>query len=469
MVKKVLSGIFISLTIAMVALCFRIIPALDDATNSEASVVDIYNIDPSSRRPGTMIDITVDAVVLDGGYDAVLDTHYYVVPAGIPGNENVMMLIVMVTDDSVRRGLTALSLNPEAEHVTMKGYLSDIPESNKEQLISGFVAGGISRSEAEQFYNDNIIPEMFVESKAVAGIVNTFGYILMGITGVMVIISVILTIRRFKQPRDTAYSGGYNPQSRYNSPGGYSSPNGYTPPSSGGYRPPSSGGGYRPANSGGYAPPSGNTPQGSSPLGSSPPSARRPYVHPGEQPVEPLTDEFGNPFDPSKLKQPNYNDFFDTKKSKNTAAPAAETKKANEAISDFYDMEMDAIEVPEFKSQKTAAPSDSDFMDDFITPPDISSLDDRSLDSYKPDDTLFSFPKTAETVLEVPENAEIDDLSYSKTKTEAFSDFEIAAPNADEIRASLGEAKLGEDTISDMDLSEYMSADFLNPDTLDGK
>ncbi|MDR0903506.1 MAG: hypothetical protein LBM59_02625 [Ruminococcus sp.] len=380
MVKKVLYGILFSITLAMVGLCFRIIPAINEITDGEATAVDIYNIPPSSRQSGKMIDITVDSVLLDGGYDEILDAAYYVVPAGIPGKDTVMLMIVMVSDETRISEMTALSLNPEAASVTLTGYFSDIPESNKEQLISGFVTGGLSRPDAEQFYKDNIVPAMFVESSAVKGIMWIGGYILIGITAVLVIITVLISIRRYKKP-DVSYSqpaGGYIPPQS-------SSPNGYRPPSSGGYVP----GGYKPPtpNSGGYVPPAAaNTP-------------RRPYVHPGEEP--PLTDEYGNPFDPTKIKQPDYADFFGDKKPKPTATatPRPPEKKKPDKIDDFYTVEMEALPLPNLP----AAPvSDGDNYSDFLE-----------------------------------------------------------LPSSDEINATLND---NDGIVSEMDLNEYMSADYLSAD-----
>jgi hypothetical protein len=396
-VKKVLYGILFSLTIAMIGLCFRVIPAIGEVTNGEATAVDIYNIPPSSRQTGKMIDLTIDSVLLDGGYDNALDASYFVVPAGIPGKDNVMLMIVMVSDANIRSGLTSLTVNSEAEPVTVKGYFSDIPESNKEQLISGFITGGLSRSEAEEFYKDNILPAMFVESTTVEGITKALGFVLIGATAIMVIITVLLTIRRFKNPgvSDRGFTQpGYIPQ------GG--SPNGYRPPNSGGYAPPKTGNGsYVPP--GGYAPP--RTGSGG--------------YRPASEQSEPLTDEFGNPFDPTKIKQPDYDDFFGDKKPKTAATKTtAETKKPD-AITGFNEVEMEAVSVPVLPN--AAVSSGADYFDDFITPPDVSSLEDQSLDSYKPADTDFSFPKT-----DVPATEH--------------------------------------DPISDMDLNEYLSADYLSAD-----
>jgi hypothetical protein len=436
MIKKIIAYIICGITGFLLVTSVRLIPSLQNFTDDTSyTSVDIYNLPATSYEDFRNISVTVDGVAVDAGEIPAFDGHYYVVLAGTSSSDTIMMLQMMVSDEQTIRGLSALASNPDSAHVTVKGYLGEVPDRNREELIAGFMAGGLTRSEAETFYRENMVDAMFVESAMLGGLGNIAAFIIMGATVVMLIISILLTLSVKKDADRERYSAGFTPPG-----GGYMHPDGtitkremkgvYAPPGAGGssigYNSPN---GYKPqgSGSGGYVPPGGYVPQG----GYAPPkTGSGGYVPPGgtrggyspsaNHLNEPLTDENGNPFDPTKIKQPDYDDFFNDKKPKasTSSAPAA-PKKPTEDISDFYDIEMEAVSVPDLPS--AAAHTDGDLFDDFITPPDVSILEDKSLDSYKPADTDFSFPKTDVPAIE-------------------------------------------SDPISDMDLNEYLSADFLSAD-----
>ncbi|MDR0986341.1 MAG: hypothetical protein LBL98_01425 [Ruminococcus sp.] len=343
--KKMVTYIIVGITGFLLINNIRTIPSLlNFEYTADYSVVDIYDLPDPTYGEVENLSVTVETVVADGGNIPVYDGHYFVVVAGDAYSDADLMLQMIVSDDQTIRGLSALASNSAAPAVTVKGYLGAVPESYKEELIEGFTASGISRSEAEQFYDENIFDAVFVEDGMMTDFGNIFAYILMGVTVAMVVISILL-LRSLKKDEEGK---------RYSEP-----PNGYIPPQS------VSPNGFVPPNSGGYIPPPGSVPPG------------------GYVPVDETA------FDPTKIKQPDYNDFFNEKKPSKPETPA----KKPDTISDLYDVEMEAVSIPVLPSAK---PEDNDFLE---------------------------------------------------------------LPSAEEINSSLGD-----DPISDMNLDEYMSADFLSAD-----
>jgi hypothetical protein len=254
------------------------------------------------------------------------------------------------------------------------------------------------------------------------------------ITAILLIITILLVLSLKRQNGQFVPDsmGGYFPADSkgYVHPDGTVSQRkiGYTSTSSGVYIAPP-GSGYRPPGSSsnsnnapnGYRPPDGNSNYGN------PPPA---YQNQQERDSDAMREHEVN-FDPTKFKQPNYDDFFNDKPRKHHAAdkmadastPDTKPKKQPDS---FMDVEsLDTIETPE-NILPTKTPQIGDDWDDTITPPDISSLADKgSLDAYKPADTEFFFPK-----------------SESQKKA----------------------AEEKDDSISDIDLSQYLSMDYLSKD-----
>jgi hypothetical protein len=270
--------------------------------------------------------------------------------------------------------------------VVLVGFMSNIPDSQWNEMVRQVQQAGVTESEARELMNTLVMPIIFTESAQIGTIINVASVILMAVAVVMVVVAIILARSRNNTGQYTVYQD---------------TPKRYSYPSESGYRPPNGvygqgtvqgGSGNRDGN--GYRPPNGIYGQGA--------------VQSGGQYINP--EQSAEPFDPGAIKQPNYDAFFAPKGKSNAPQMQSPVMVSKESV-----------------TPPPVAPVQSDT----ITPPVIT---DTMLSLEPP---TLSAPPAADYMEDIP----------------------LELPSEEMLRDALG------DTPLDMDLSEYMEADFLSPES----
>jgi hypothetical protein len=380
-IKKVITTIVSIITISLVYFSFRAIPDFlsIEGDLGDYTYIDIYNL--PSINPGTVdgYQIVVDKVLSEGIGAPGISGKYYYVAGGLRSKpDSEMMLQILASSDEAMDGLDRLFINADAPAVTLNGRMRIIPDATKKLYIDQLMVEGMTQTEAEQTFEEYIIPVFFMESEAFGSLGRVLAVVLFAFTVGMVIIMLFL-IRSVERYNDPGKFRTYKGPGFMHADGSVTLRDGkkissefVAEQSKASYNPPPSV----------YIPPSGM----------------------GDD------DSFNSqePYNPTKLKQPDYEDFFSDKKK--------------------------PVGMGNVKSEK---------------PKKAEKPDDLSENSLMPDAPI---PEMKEYIKEAAPVEFFDEL--------------IAPPSEDDIKASLNSGGY-DDPISDINLEEYLSTDYLSPDKND--
>jgi hypothetical protein len=338
MVRKIIGGIMIVIAVAAIGLGASL-QGMIGRVGGNYENADIYSITKGSYASTANVTIGVDLVIDHANMPPF--GEYYLVGSrySTEGEDTVRFMMLVASDPKSIEKLNALHAQFDmnaatlnyGDPVELSGYIGQLQESAKVNMISGFESEGMSPTEARSFFDENIMPYMFAEESAMGGIIDGFGLVAIGGGVVMLIIAIVLLISAknankqfnpyggyvhpnargdFERPLpkrlDTSSLDNFSP-SRSSADGGFRSPSGSS--ADGGFRSPSGRPGYQsPSGRPGYQSPSGR-PGYQSPSGG--------YVSHNT----PANAEPEVPFSPKKLSQPDYEDFFaSTRKKKMLSA-----------------------------------------------------------------------------------------------------------------------------------------------------
>jgi hypothetical protein len=308
MIRKAIGVVLILLAVGALFIG-SLIHGASDMMSKDYAPTDIYALSEDSFSRATDISITVDLVVVRASAPPMGEVYAVASKYADDPEDGFRIMMVMASSPETKGKLNALLAlfqdDPESvkygKPVVINGYIGELPDNAREEIIKGVMADGVTKAEATELYDNYFMPFMFVEESTMTGLTNGMGIVLIVVGIIMAVIAIVLFI--------TAKNAG-------------TSDNGNR-----GYR---HGGGdyqeFKPIrrdttsmNTGGYQSPSGNrgyqSPPGSN--GNLSPSGNRGYQSPNAGYRSPQEDtEPEVPFNPNLFKPRNYDEFFAPKKKK---------------------------------------------------------------------------------------------------------------------------------------------------------
>jgi hypothetical membrane protein len=382
--KKVITTIVSIITISLVYFSIRAIPDFLSIEEdlSDYTYIDIYNLPSIGSGTINSYQIVVDRVLSEGIGAPGISGKYYFVAGGLKSKpDSEMMLQILASSDEAMDGLDRLFLDADAPGVTLNGHMRIVPDATKQAYIDQLMVEGMTQTEAEQTFDEYIIPVFFMESEALGSLGRVLAVVLFAFTIGMIIIMLFL-IRSVERDNDPGKFRTYKGPGFMHADGSVTLRDGkkisseiVAEQSKASYNPPPSV----------YIPPSGMGDDDS------------------------FTPQ--EPYNPTLLKQPDYEDFFSDKKK--------------------------PVGMGNLKPEK---------------PKKAEKPDDMSELSLMPDAPI---PQMSESKEFIKEAAPVE-----------FFDELIAPPSEDELKASLNSEGY-DDPISDINLEEYLSTDYLSPDKND--